>query len=483
VSTNSENARKIVLDADARIHAAGSDRTKVKLAIYDELRSKGLDDEAELLMTFDAVTRADAKQTSQANVVPIDPPMSQRPKWSPFRNKKASIFAALVLAMLFVISIWVIPFIWTLVVNRVSPVVVPQSHFVGEHGKNKKLIVFVHGVMGDMDNTWVNTTTNESWPEMITHDDGLGQFDVFVYGYASPMMGNASTIQEISVRFLQDLKDSGFFQNYSELEFITHSMGGIITKRMLNMLNNPAEISLLQKVHTVIYISVPSNGANIAVVQSWLSQNPQFKGMDPKTASDFLQSVEGDWAYMLRQRTTSSPFPKTYSAYETLPTNGITVVPQLYTSQLSDDRVIGFDYNHIDIVKPKDRNAEVYRWAKARLLEPSDGSPIKGKLPKKQNDQTTQKGRLDENLSAHLELQGDEDAGDAIQAESRLIERKPSQMPAPSKAPSQGKQTSSEVVSPRSRATKAEATNHAIINGPNGSAILNSGAKTALVCN
>ena len=63
------------------------------------------------------------------------------------------------------------------------------------------------------------------------------------------------------------------------------------------------------------------------------------------------------------------------------------VVPELYTSQLSDDRPLGFDYNHIDIVKPKDRDAEVYQWVKARLLEnesvPSAGvvntAPVIGK--------------------------------------------------------------------------------------------------------
>jgi len=416
VTSNSDNARKIVLDADARINAAGGDRTKVKLEIYNELRSRGFDEEADLLMTYDAVTRTNANQPTpapqdiQASSVVAVPPVS---KHSVFQNRKVSIITAIVLAFVVALGIRITPLARTLIVNRVSRVVVPESHFVDEHGRNKKLIIFVHGVMGDMDNTWVNTETHASWPRMINGDDGLSQFDVYVYGYASPAMGDASSIEKISVRFLQQLKDLGFFQNYDELDFITHSMGGIITKRVLNMINNPSESYLLQKVHKVIYISVPSNGADVAVVQSWLSQNPQFRGMDPKNASDFLQNVEGDWANMLRHRTASSPFPKTYSAYETLPTGPIMVVPELYTSELSDERVIGFDYNHIDIVKPKNRDAEVYRWTKARLLETtlvSDG----GKEPD------------NEKLSAQLELQGDEDAVEAIQAELRLVERKQS---------------------------------------------------------
>jgi len=43
---------------EAQIDAAGADRTKLKLQIYTELQRKGLTEEAETLMTFDAVVRA-----------------------------------------------------------------------------------------------------------------------------------------------------------------------------------------------------------------------------------------------------------------------------------------------------------------------------------------------------------------------------------------------------------------------------------------
>jgi pimeloyl-ACP methyl ester carboxylesterase len=419
VSSNSEIARKLVLETDAQINAAGGDRTRVKIEAYRLLRAQGLDDEADLLMTWDSVSRANANHTPPAADSPAVPSAPRSPA-SPsflsapaapsgrsFRNKKLLIVSAFLVAIAVAGAL--------LIRRTISPVVVPVSHFVGGHGKNRKLIVFVHGVIGDMDNTWVNAKTHASWPEMFRSDDELSKFDVYVYGYASPATGNASTIEEIAVRFLQFLKDSGDFQNYGEVDFITHSMGGLITKRMLNKLNTPADVHLLQQVRTVIYISVPSNGADAAVVASWLSQNPQFKGMDPKAASDFLQGVEGDWANMLRNRNPSSPFPRTYSAYETLSTGPITVVPKLYTSELSDEPVIGFDYNHIDIVKPQDRDAEVYGWTKARILESANKA-----------DGTEGRKLDDEKESAHFELQGDEDAVQAIQAELRLVERKQS---------------------------------------------------------
>ncbi len=324
-----------------------------------EQRPKGLEEDAEPLKTLDAMTRT--KGTNK----------SPRPSQANPRTRQIakSFLGGAVLAFLIFLGIHFGPYIHTLVVDRLSPVVVPESHFVGNHGKNKKLLVFVHGVMGDMDNTWVNAETHASWPQMIADDNELSDLDVFVYGYATPAMGDASTIQQISIRFLQQLKDYKFFEDYKEVDFVTHSMGGIITKRALVMLDTPTESPTLQRVHTVIFISVPSNGADLAALASWISNNPQFKGMSPKSASDFLQSVESDWANLLRQRTSRLPFPRTFSAYETLPTGPVQVVPALYTSELSDGWIVGFDYNHINIVKPKDREAEVYRWVKARLLE------------------------------------------------------------------------------------------------------------------
>jgi pimeloyl-ACP methyl ester carboxylesterase/ActR/RegA family two-component response regulator len=254
---------------------------------------------------------------------------------------------------------------------RSGKVIVPESHFVGKHGKNKRVIVFVHGVMGDMQNTWVNSETQAYWPEMIKEDDAFQDFDVFVYGYSSPAFGRASDIEDIAKRFGQQLQDGGMFSNYDEIDFITHSMGGIVTKRMLNMLNNTSDIGKLRRVHSVIYISVPSNGADLANLATWLSLNPQFKSMSRKDAADFLNSVEDDWAKLLRDRSANARFPRSFSAYETLPMDGIMVVPKLYTSQLSDGSIMAFDYNHADIVKPRSSESDVYKWVAARIKEAS----------------------------------------------------------------------------------------------------------------
>ena len=139
---------------------------------------------------------------------------------------------------------------------------------------------------------------------------------------------------------------------------------------MLDTLNTPAQVQLLKKVRCVLYISVPSNGSELAGLASWLSNNPQFKSLSPANAADFLQAVEADWDEILLERTSASPFPMTFSAYEKLSTKGFTIVPELYSTR-SDAPLIVFDKDHFDIVKPEDRNSEVYEWARSRVLQSS----------------------------------------------------------------------------------------------------------------
>ena len=166
----------------------------------------------------------------------------------------------------------------------------------------------------------------------------------------------------------QQLEDDKFFSKYQEVDFIAHSMGGLITKVMLSALNRPGEANRLQRVHTVLFMAVPSGGAPVASVATWLSSNPQFRNMSPQSSRAYLQSIDQAWESIDRGRTPDHPFPHFYVAYETERVHGIRVVPEIYNSERSDLDPIAFDYNHITIVKPTSPDGDVYKWAKARIL-------------------------------------------------------------------------------------------------------------------
>jgi len=105
----------------------------------------------------------------------------------------------------------------------------PALEFVYGPESSRKLIVFVHGVLGDP-RSWVNQS-GKSWPELMAGDDAFREYRIATYRYDSPLFGRTSTLQEVSTRMLQQLEGKDVFRKYSEIYFITHGMGGLVTKR------------------------------------------------------------------------------------------------------------------------------------------------------------------------------------------------------------------------------------------------------------
>jgi hypothetical protein len=248
----------------------------------------------------------------------------------------------------------------------------PKSHFVSQASApgSESVIIFVHGILGDQEKTWVNKDTNASWPDMLAKD--LSTYDVYVYGFYSPIVGKASDVDEVSTRMLRQLKDDGIFSHYESIYFITHSMGGNITKDLLNSLNTRREHAKLQQVRLVLYIAVPASGAQAAAIGDLVSKNPQFKSMSRESALIYLRDSEKRWQTTMRERTPMEPFPRAFIAYETRPWKStVRVVPDLYTSGFSDDEPYALDQDHFSIVKPADTDAYIYKWAKARIIDAS----------------------------------------------------------------------------------------------------------------
>jgi predicted alpha/beta hydrolase family esterase len=230
------------------------------------------------------------------------------------------------------------------------------------------IVVFVHGVLGDPRTTWRNKA-NASWPELLEKDADFKSDDIYLVGYSSPALKGASNIEEIAQRVSQQLIDQNVFK-YQHIYFITHSMGGLIAKRILTELDRPSTVEQLRRVRAVLLISTPSQGAPDATIGEWLSLNPQFKDMKPIDFNTFLRALENDWVQMLIDRERShEPYPQAFCAYETLPTDGVKIVSSLYATSRCDNKPYPMDYDHVEIVKPTSMSIDPYPWAKARFAE------------------------------------------------------------------------------------------------------------------
>lgn len=247
----------------------------------------------------------------------------------------------------------------------------PVSGFFGPSDRDK-VVVFIHGVTGNNETSWRNPKTGAYWPELLQADPDFKDYAIYLLGYRSPELSRASTINEIATRELQRITDEGLLAPYKKVVIVAHSMGGLVAKRMLTILNepNPDELDKLDRVNGVIFLSSPAQGAKLAEYASWLSMNPQFANMEPADLNAFLQALEDDWQNLRRNRDKLGiPGPKSFCAYETLPTKGIMVVSRVYAATGCDANPTPMDLNHQDIARPASPAHDPYTWVKARIRE------------------------------------------------------------------------------------------------------------------
>lgn len=247
----------------------------------------------------------------------------------------------------------------------------PASGFFGPSDR-AKVIVFIHGVTGNNETSWRNPKTGAYWPALLQADPDFKDYAIYLVGYRSPDFSRASTINEIATRELQRLTDEKLLAPDKKVVIVAHSMGGLIAKRMLTELSRPNrdELDKLDRVKGLIFLSSPAQGANLAEYASWISLNPQFANMKPADLNAFLQALEDDWQNLLRDRDKLGiPVPKSFCAYETLPTNSIMVVSRVYAATRCDANPTSFDLNHQDIARPASPAHDPYTWVKARIQE------------------------------------------------------------------------------------------------------------------
>lgn len=245
----------------------------------------------------------------------------------------------------------------------------PALEFLPGRESARKLVVFVHGVLGTS-TTWTNSS-GESWPELMNNDSAFKDYRIATYRFNSPYLDRSSTNQEISTRMFRQLDDAGIFRSFSEIYFITHSMGGLVTKRVLVSLNSPQHIEKLRVVKAVLYLATPAQGADIADLGTWFSLNPQFRDMQSAEFNSYLQNLEDEWADLMRQRG-DQRFPLSFCAYEKKPIFGQIIVSRTRAATTCDENPVAFEEDHLSIVKPLNRQAAVYDWAQSRILHASD---------------------------------------------------------------------------------------------------------------
>lgn len=214
-------------------------------------------------------------------------------------------------------------------------------------------VVFIHGIIGDTLGTWtVGPAPQKSFFDYLKASQVGDQVDVFAFGFTSEMLGDGSLdVNEAATKLEQQL-DFHDVTDYDTVVFVAHSMGGLITMKMIS--NRP---DLTSKVPLLVFYATPQNGAEIARVADkvadkvthGLVSNGALKTMYPADGDAYMRDLNEDWVRVRARQVR----PTLVCAYEKSKTFGVMIVPWTTATRFCDEvaSAIG-GADHITIVKP-----------------------------------------------------------------------------------------------------------------------------------
>jgi len=258
---------------------------------------------------------------------------------------------------------------------------------------SERLVVFVHGLFGDMRQTFA------TWPTMMASDKEarlggrpLSDHAIALLGYPAGA-GDTLSIPEVESRLLADLERHGVAQKHKDIIFIAHSLGGLVLKRMLIGQSVGARSQLSNATKLVVLIASPAGGSWIAElvspVASRLFGHRLMGELKSRENNSLMQSIQTDWERIVKQELQQRPYIA--CAYEKLSYFGVVIVPETRADQQCDQK-IAVNANHEDIVKPSSRQHDIYKWTAELIASYSRHKPNSAASPAAQAGPTSPAG-------------------------------------------------------------------------------------------
>ena len=232
-----------------------------------------------------------------------------------------------------------------------------ESRYVRQVAGNRQVVVFVHGVMGNSDATWTNAETGANFPTLLAQDPAFAGSDVFVVEYPSPPTRRTLSIDEVA-ESLRLVLDANRVLDHTEVVFVAHSMGGLVTRAYLLKYRDV----VVKRVRMLYFFGTPTTGSAVAALARVFSGNPQFGGMAPMASDAYLADLHRAW--MAVPELGALPW---FCAYEVQNTFGVKVVDMASATASCNRRPDPIDRNHADIVKPSGRGDVPYLALKTAL--------------------------------------------------------------------------------------------------------------------
>ena len=230
-------------------------------------------------------------------------------------------------------------------------------------------VIFVHGLAGHARNTWHwqdprdrDYQRDNFWLTWLGNDLDIG---IWTFGYSAARLrvnGSAMPLFDQASNFLDDLEN--FDIGERPIVFVTHSMGGLLVKKMLNVVESFLEVeskkAVFQSTQGIVFLSTPHLGSDVA---KWAKAFPGFftDNVRELIANDDELRRLDEW---YRQKVDTLGI-KTKVYYETKPTNGVLIVDESSANpSIRNVQPIAVDADHNSIAKPKSGDSKVYLGVK-----------------------------------------------------------------------------------------------------------------------
>lgn len=240
---------------------------------------------------------------------------------------------------------------------------------------NRDLVIFVHGILGARE-TWKNSKTGADWPTLIAEDPDTQGFDIVRLDYTSLWFGGPA-IEQVAADMHKAI-ESLDTAKYRTIQFVTHSLGGLLVRRYLLHVNSKHGHKHLSRFRLVIMLGTPGQGSYVATIADLALTNPQLRVLGPIAENDWLQMLNFSISDIRDKHTVSLCSSLQFLAAVETEGVGPIVVVGVRQSVNDADSYREFPRNHLSLVKPESRSDEVYTWAKARMLDCSRGRSCLG---------------------------------------------------------------------------------------------------------
>jgi hypothetical protein len=213
----------------------------------------------------------------------------------------------------------------------------------------------------------------------------LSRHTIAVAGYKSTRSRSLSPPQ-IATLLRDELVRPEFAKRFSNIVFVTHSLGGIILKSILNRssLNRDA---LIQRTRAVFFLGTPSQGSPVlsSAALSFLATLPECTGglvvnLKEIEQNAYLQEIEGTWHDLYTSRTGLRPF-RVYCAYETKPTSKLGVIVPMQHATTDCDERWPIEGDHFSISKPAGVDSDTYRRVREKIVLALAAEPLSKLYP------------------------------------------------------------------------------------------------------